>query len=450
MLNAVESEAVILAWCMLDSVLCRETKDSVEPDFFWADAHKRVFEAIASLMETGTPVDSVTVSQVMRDRDTLGQLEDGLVGIERQAIVREHFSHHLAAVRSAYFGRRIIQESHRLIANPEDLDILAGIQRLALARETVEGESIFNLAKDLPGYLDYIDEAKNHQQTFNTGFSHLDKILNVARVGDLTTVAGRPGGGKSALMVELAFNLAKSGSRVLMFSSEMSRYQVVDRIMPIRSSVFAYKFRKRNFDEPDYARIKEVCADLHGKISIFVDDNPRPGMLEFYRDTARIKPNVVIVDYLQRCKRPRAENMTRSTDEFMTALKTFSLESKVWTILGCQMNRTVDRLGEPTLSDLRDSGAIESESDQVILLHTEGKRSIEEDMKIKAIIGKNRHGACGFSKLAIDKNFANIKEIEENDNARTDGAGSESAVPGDTQGAKVKQSKANRKRLDID
>lgn len=407
----IESERGVLGVTIVWGELARSLVDAIEPEMFYEARHRTVFEAIREIVKSGGAVDIASVPQTLRASGKLDEIGGvALISeLTRNAIQQEHLPYHLAEIKRASYAERIVKTAQRMIDNPSD-ELVAEVQALAVARASENAERVFDVGRDLPGYLDSLEKPRAGDTTIDTGFRELDRLIGGLRRGDLMTVSARPGGGKTAFLVQTGFALADKGLKVMIFSTEMSAHQLMNRIMPSRAGVEAWRFRREAINADHRKKVSDACAAIHGKTKLWIIDKPRPSLQDVRAAVAKYKPDVLILDYLQRFEKPKAENVTRQVDAFMTELKTICAESHCLGLLGCQMNRTVDHAGGgPKLSDLRDGGAIESESDSVLLLSRDEKASDMTYLEIVGLLEKNRHGTTGAVRFRLNKDFMRME-----------------------------------------
>ena len=419
--SADGSEQFVLGCCLLSQELAANAKNTILPEMFEKGYHADIFNSICGVLLSGGKPDIISVTQTVlciggvaggkryNDADALRKY---LCDCAEIPVAMEHFDYHIREVKRAYYWRKIASQAV-VVANDASDDNIAEMQRLAVARSLEDAKSYFHFKRDMPDILSLFEQV-SADDTVDTGFVSLDGILKGLRPGELLTVGGRPGGGKTALLTKLALNFAGLwGKRVFMFTTEMTEHEFLRRVIPIRARIEAWKLRKiKHMTPSDYGKMTAACEAMYENLDIFCSGNPRPSLADIRGALVKTKPHILIVDYLQRCAKPKAENVTRQIDAFMTELKSLCLEHRVIGVLGCQMSRSVDHSsGTPRLSDLRDSGSIEAESDQVILLHTAHDKAHESRREIEAHIEKNRHGAMGKAVLMLDAEYVDMTDM---------------------------------------
>lgn len=401
---------------------------SLEPGMFTHAYLPSIVSAMGTLVASGKPVDWVTLPEALRAQGSSEPPKGWPVFMSELCHDRggssKHIDYYVSEIRRAYFGRQIIALAKQIAEDPDVPEVVEQLQKTAVARDAEVMAKCFDFTKDLGSYLDGLEPKKSANATVRVGMESLDEILGGLRPGDLMAVAGRPGGGKTALMTKIGVNVAKTGVKVAIFSTEMRATQFVDRVMAFSARVPAWRFRAMRFEEEHWRLLRDACAEMHAH-QLWVFDDPRPSINSIRSVVLKFRPTVLIVDYLQRCARPKAENVTRSTDEFMTQLKSLCMEYAAIGIIGCQLSRAVDRdNGPPRLADLRDSGAIEAECDQVVLLQN-------NQGDIRAYVEKNRHGPTGVANLILDKQFVDIREATDGNHDQVDGGGAKRTNPTD-------------------
>ncbi|MBI4423555.1 MAG: AAA family ATPase [Elusimicrobia bacterium] len=405
--------ALLLTW----GELARQVADELPAEAFTDALSREVYAAILALLEAKAPVDLASVAQTLQRAGRIGDLGGmkELMALAHAAVPKEHLEWHVGEVKRAWLGRQIRDLVPHIARDPSE-ELLEQLQRLAVARNATDGGRAFDLGKDLHDYLEALDRSREAEPAYDTGMAELDGLLGGLKRGNIFTIAGRPGKGKTLILAEIAFRLAEKGLRVVYFSTEMSAHEMVSRLLPPRSRVPAWRFRRAQFEDEHRRRVTDACAEIHGKLAFSIVDKAGPGISDVRGWLAKLKPDVVVLDYLQLFAMPKAENKTREVDAFMTALKTLARESKVVVLLGCQLNRETDRVKVPVLADLRDSGAIEHASDQVLLLHAEQEDRGAPTMELVGILAKNRHGLVGKVQFEVERHIVAIREATSQEN----------------------------------
>ena len=257
-----------------------------------------------------------------------------------------------------------------------------------------------------------------------SGFKALDDKLSGFQKSDLIILAARPSVGKTSLALDLARNAAvKSGVPVALFSLEMSKEQLVDRMLSAQSQVDSWKIRtaKLSLDE-EFARLQQGMHELM-KAPLYIDDTPANSIMNMRSVLRRLnseKPiGLIIVDYLQLMSTSKAyDNMVNQVTEISRSLKGLAKEFDVPVIALSQLSRAVEsRGGRPRLSDLRDSGSIEQDADIVMFIHRENKHEEDTNKKniVEILIEKHRNGPTGIVELYFDDKKTSFLSIEKSE-----------------------------------
>lgn len=425
---AVDAERAVLGSMLLDKSAARKVLDSLQPPDFYRDDHRAIYEAAAAVFKRDATVDHTTVLEELKQRGALPKIGEGLdVGASylitcvNAVSTVDHAVHYALLVKDASLDRQI--DKQLLVIQAEKTnEKLKKIRDLVDAKETLHAEPLFDFRRDLAAALDELTSKR--PTIINTGFRDLDAILGGLEVGDLTTIGARTSGGKTAIMTKMALSMAQSGVSTLYVTTEMTQTQMVGRILPIAARVPAYKFRKRSFTPADIRKLSDACGDRLSMLPLAVYGKSQPALADLRTAVARFKPRVVFIDYLQRCRFPAGDIRAYQILDFMVELKSLAQEQRMNVFLGCQLDRKLDKAptGHPSNSDLKDSGGIEAESDQIVLLWRPTPKEIERvggwtprpgHVPIQAIVSKNRHGSAGvITQFELDGDYVDFVEKE--------------------------------------
>ena len=279
----------------------------------------------------------------------------------------------------------------------------------------------------MPDVVDQIDFLARHQDRMMgvpTGFVLLDKMLGGFQKSDLIIVAGRPGMGKSSLGLSIAQNAAmRHNARVAVFSLEMSSEQVVQRLLAIETAIDSHRLRLGQIDEEEWPVLVDAANTLAGS-KIFIDDTPGATMVEIRTKARRLYAehgiDLVLVDYMQLMSGGgsghRGENRQQEISFISRSLKGLARELNVPVIALSQLSRAVESRAnnKPVLSDLRESGSIEQDSDVVIFVYREDYYNEETDRQNIAdlMVAKHRHGTTGTVSLYFRKELTQFRDLE--------------------------------------
>jgi replicative DNA helicase len=409
----------------------------VQAKSFYAAKHQIIFEAIERLVNSKEPVDLLTVSAALRETkelDVIGgaaYLSD-LLGLVGSAANVKYYAQ---IIRKKELLRRLIEASSDIIEQAYDetdsLEAVLESAERSIYEITTKGGS----SDRLIAFQEMIEETwarieKMADQGGGTrgtpsGFKALDNKLSGFQPSDLIILAARPSVGKTSLALDFARNAAvKHGIPVAIFSLEMSKEQLVDRMLSAQSQVDSWKLRtaKLSLDE-EFERLQ---AGMHELMSapIYVDDKPANNILNMRSTLRRLsteKPiGLVIVDYLQLMSTAKSyDNMVNQVTEISRSLKGLAKEFNTPVIALSQLSRAVEsRGGKPRLSDLRDSGSIEQDADVVMFIHREDRYGNEESERkniVELLIEKHRNGPTGVVELYFDDKKTSFVSIEKSE-----------------------------------
>lgn len=272
----------------------------------------------------------------------------------------------------------------------------------------------------LPGLLAYIEERRNKGPDMPTGYNRLDEMTDGYHKGELWTVGAYTNVGKTVCLTSMAHILMRRGKKVTYFTSEMNHREFMkERLLPAFSGVHAKALRSNRLTDYQMEQVREGAAKL-ADFPLTLIDQSFPSIGDIRSAIRTLKPEIVFVDYIHRCKLPKAENRNMALGLFMGELKTLARDFNIPIVAASQLSRQHQKDDTaPMLSDLRDSGNLEIESDVVLLLHRAqvrdpfdptGKRTMP-DSKVQALVAKNRHGEVGRFELEMDSSMLLLSEI---------------------------------------
>ena len=411
--NNVEAEESVLGAVMLSSNAANEVMDRLIADDFYVPAHQSIFEAISHLYNGNQPIDAVTVADAMRRRDEL-ERSGGvpyLTELMDSVPTASNVTYYSDIVEEQSLRRHLISAGSVIadLANKQEEDVADLVDAaeqtvLAVAQKRI-GEGLTPISPLLQGALEEIEQmaASGSDLTgLSTGFRDLDRKLAGLQAANLIVVAARPSMGKSAFALNVAHNVAAQGETVAVFSLEMSREEIVQRLLCSVGRVDSMKLRTGNLG-PLWQRVVTAASHLY-KVPIYMDDASEVTVTDIRAKTRRLKRahglGLVIVDYLQLMHSSRRENRQQEIAEISRSLKNLARELDVPIIAVSQLNRSLEAREDkrPRLGDLRESGAIEQDSDVVMFIYRNEyyqPDDIESKGVAEILIAKHRSGATG-------------------------------------------------------
>lgn len=430
-----EAEASLLGAILIDADAIVRVADALTPQDFYEEKHRRIYEAIVKLYEKHRPIDALTLSNQLKD-DGFIEAVGGATYITELANyvpTAAHAEHYADIIKQKSMRRRLIKAAQDTV----DLgyDETKTIQEVIETAETdlfnvsqqhvkQDIQSIENILADSFERLDELHRNKGKVRGVPTGFRDMDNILAGWQKSDLVILAARPAMGKTAVALNFAHNVAvKAEQPVLLFSLEMSKEQLVDRLLAMESGVDAWNIRTGNLSDADFEKIGDAMGTL-SEAPIYIDDTPGITVSEMRtkarREQHQRQLGLIIIDYLQLMSgssRFGGEgNRVQEISEISRGLKLIARELNVPVIALSQLSRSVESRSPqiPQLADLRESGSIEQDADIVMFLYREDYYNNETQRQniTDVIISKHRNGPTGKVELYFDKAKQRFKSLD--------------------------------------
>jgi replicative DNA helicase len=405
------SELALLATALYDHTKAEEIVDICRPEYFQSDLTRRGFEALRAMVDTGAPVDAGAMRAQMKKNGG----SDSDVGFISQLtnlspIFADGIEYHVGLIRESWQRLKVVETANRARQEAADpgADFDDTLRRLnqgvMVAEENGHHSTMATLGELVEQVGEKIEAIQQGTEAagISTGYADLDKVLVGLLPACLYIVAARPGMGKTAFAMALAFNAAQAGLPVGLFSLEMAKDQLALRCLCAHSGIEVATAQAGAFSREDWGRFVEAQTTCH-KLPIVFDDQPALHYSDILRRARRMQRThgigLLIVDYLQLAQGDRKDGRVMEVASISAALKTISKELKIPVVALSQLNREVERRdpARPKLADLRDSGALEQDADVVCGLFREGhyKKAVDQN-KCELIILKNRYGRTGI------------------------------------------------------
>ena len=426
--QALEAERSVLAAMLLGTEAVGRAVEMIDSAIFYRTAHQKIFDAIVSLYNRSERADSITVTEELRKRGDL-EAVGGAATIAQileyattTANLEEHIKivHSKAVLRSLIHATQEIQEES-FAASDETAEILDRAEQrifsITDARVRQGFVPLKSLLKPAFEHIQTLFERKEHVTGVPSGYADLDKMTAGFQRGDLIIVAGRPSMGKTSLAVNMVENAAiRHGVPSAIFSIEMSKEQLVLRLLCSQSEVALHKVRNGFLGHEDWPRLT-TGAGLLTQAPIWLDDSASPTVLELRAKCRRLKAEgklgLVVIDYLQLIRAGgSAENRVQEISQITRSLKALAKELDVPVLALSQLSRASEqrtgRERRPQLSDLRESGSIEQDADVVMFVFREEVYKPDDpELKGKAtiIVAKQRNGPTGDVTLTFLREF---------------------------------------------
>ena len=437
----LEAERSVLAAMLLSQDVLNECMSVVKDADFYLYSHRVIYQAMCVMFDRGMPVDPISLADHLKSEGALERVGgmSYLLELNGNAFALASWRHHLGIMRRHATLRQIITASARITAlafdAPEDTkEVVERAESMLLEVTTRDIDNTFQSLEQIMGdlYTELGEMSANPDSTIGvrTGYPGIDSHLQGLRPGQMVVIGARPGVGKTSFALNLASNAAANGASVALFSLEMSKIEIAQRLLSAQAKIPLTAIRGARIQDNQWPQIMEATRDL-SLLDIMVDDTPGTTVTEIRAKARRMlrdKPNgLVIVDYLQLLSPPaggrRSDNRATEVSEMSRGIKIMAKDLGVPVIALSQLNRGLEtRAGKygkrPQLSDLRESGSIEQDADIVILLDRsmtdeEAEREGRPDMGVtEFIIAKNRSGPLGIVSLMFLPGSTKFVEVD--------------------------------------
>jgi len=435
--QSIEAEQSVLGAMLIEKEAITKAADILKADDFYRADHRLIFEVMIDLYNKNNPVDLVTLTEALRK---LSKLED-IGGIKFLAYLTQlvptaaNVSYHAKIIEEKSILRQLINASTEIAASGYDPEDEVGVILDTAEKKILQISNRNSNADFTPmstvvmSAIDKIDALYNQKSSLigiSSGFKDFDKLTSGLQPSDLILIAARPSMGKTALVLNIAQNVAIRGKKsVALFSLEMSKEQLVQRMLCAEAQIDATRLRVGELKDDDWPKLM-AAADRLSSANIFIDDTPGVTAMEMRSKARRLKQegsglDLIIIDYLQLMQgsgKRRAENRQQELSEISRALKALGREMNVPVIALSQLSRSVESrtVKRPMLSDLRESGALEQDADLVAFLYREDYYDKETENKniTELIIAKHRNGPVDTVKLFFQKEYTRFYDLAKN------------------------------------
>jgi replicative DNA helicase len=436
--QATEVEQAVLGAMLMQKEAIGKAIETIDKDCFYRDDHQKIFEALIHLYDENKPVDIITVSEELSSRKQLDQVGGRMYLIEltERIATTANIEYHCNIVLEKSTLRKLIDTSTQIVSQcydaAQDVDDLLdrAEQGIFSISEKRIKEGFIPLGDLLPHTFEAIEEYQKKGGMITgipTSFTELDTLTGGLQKSDLVVVASRPSMGKTAFCLSMAEHMAiEDKIPVGIFSLEMAKSQLAQRMLCSRARFSTYKMRTGKISDHEYSNLAVAVGPL-AEAKIFIDDTPNLGILQMRAKARRLKAQydvgVIIVDYLQLMQGPRnTESRQQEISMISRSLKGLAKELEVPVVAVSQLSRKVeDRGGDkrPMLADLRESGAIEQDADVVIFVYRPEFYGIEKFRDgaltqgvAEIIVSKHRNGPTGDLRLTFIKDYARFENME--------------------------------------
>jgi len=429
----LEAEQAVLGAVLIEADSLTTVTELLQPEDFYRKTHQMIFDSILRVAESGEPVDLITVTADLQDMGHLDEVGGVayLANLANAVPTAANVDHYAVIVREKSIMRRLIYTATKIASTGYEggLDVQEmideaekGIMSISQAGSANKG---FTPIKDVLlntfERIEFLFNNKGQVTGISSGYPDLDKMTSGFQRSDLIILAARPAVGKTAFALNVAQNIAvRSRETVAIFSLEMGKEQLVQRMLCAEANIDAGKMRTGMLEEDDWPKLTMAVGTL-SEAPIFIDDTPGITVTDIRAKCRRLKAEhglgLVMIDYLQLIQgRGKGDNRQQEVSEISRTLKLIARELHVPVIALSQLSRSVEQRQDkrPMMSDLRESGSIEQDADIVSFLYRDDYYNPESERKniIEVIIAKQRSGPTGTVELVFLKNFNKFVSLE--------------------------------------
>jgi len=426
----IEAEMSVLGSMLLDEDATAKAIEILKEDYFYKESHRIVYRALCSLYSQSRAADLITLSDILRKENKLEAVGGAayLAELTQAVPTAANIEHYALIIKEMGILRNLINAATQIVSEgyspgqnaDELLDKAEAMIFDITSHKAGSGfVSLKDIIKDSIEAIDSLYQRKEVITGVPSGFTELDERTAGLQNSDLIVIAGRPSMGKSALALSIAeYAAVHKNIPTAMFSLEMSKEQLVQRMLTSYARVDAHKVRTGFLSQSDWPKLTQAASKL-SEAPIYIDDTPSITALELKAKARRLKSQydikLIILDYLQLMQGTSSENRQQQISDISRGLKALARELSVPLIAISQLSRAVESRQDhrPLLSDLRESGAIEQDADVVLLLLREEYYSPTEENKgiTELIIAKQRNGPVGSMRLAFVKEFTRFENL---------------------------------------
>ncbi len=405
----LEAEQSVLGAIMIDKDAIVNVAEILREEFFYEEAHREMYSAMVVLYDKRQSIDVVTLTDQLKKMKKLVSVGGAskIVEISNAVSTAANAAQYAQIVKNLAIKRSIITLSGELaeIAFDEGKEAQSVIevaeQRIFEISQNQTQQAFIPIKDALAESFERIDELQKNSGELRgiaTGFADLDNLLAGLQRSNLIILAARPGMGKTAFALNMAHYASVVGKKKIgFFSLEMSREELVDRLLVSQADIDAWRLKTGRLDQQDFLKLSDAMGVL-ADANIYIDDTPGASIFEMRTKARRLMAergiDMIVVDYLQLARGRNQENRVQEVAEISQGLKNIARELKIPVLALAQLSRAIEQRGEkvPQLSDLRESGSIEQDADVVMFLYRKDD-DIRESVNLK--IAKHRNGGLG-------------------------------------------------------
>lgn len=432
--HSLEAEQSVLWSLLIDKDWFLVISDLLSKDDFYDDRNAKIYEVMLELYTKNKPIDIITVKERLDDKKLLDDMGGIAYIIELTEIVptSSNIFEYASIVKNKSVNRKLIKAGNEIILNGYDEEkninelleksekSLFGVTQVFIKNKLVHISDILESRfEEFAEIHENPESVKDHR--LYTGFKSLDNTLWGLKWGDMVILAARPSMWKTAFSLNLAQNIGFNGKNVAIFSLEMSKEQLTDRMIASSIGINSWKLAKGELEDEEFAKLWEAMEKLSAA-NIYIDDSAWGNLLDLKSKARRLKMeaglDLIVIDYLQLMSNGNSLNRVQEISEISRWIKSLARELNVPIIALSQLSRAVESRTDkkPILSDLRESGSIEQDADIVMMLYREEYYDEFTDRKwvTDVAVRKNRNGPVWTIELMFDRTNQRFLEMETN------------------------------------
>ena len=429
-----DAEEAVLGAILIDKEAMTVVSQLLKPDYFYSEVNKNIFDCMLELYEERKPIDILTLTTILKKKKNYEKIGGAsfLTSLANAVPTSANSEHYAAILKETYVRRMLISLSGQITDmsfedNVESEELLDRAEQniYKISQEHIK-QGFIHVKDALAQSFDKLDELHKNGgrlRGLETGFVDLDLLLSGLQDSNLIVLAARPGQGKTAFVINIAqFIAVNSKIPVGIFSLEMSKEELVDRLLISQANIDAWKLKTGNLSEDDFEKLSSAMGEL-AEAPIFIDDTPGISIAEIRTKARRLQSEhevkLLIVDYMQLANPGRRfENRVQEVSYVSQSLKNLARELKIPVIAVSQLSRAVEHRGErkPQLADLRESGAIEQDADVVMFLYSRDEEFTAQRI-VNILVAKHRNGPVGEKELLFRGDRIRFYNVEHSQGA---------------------------------
>ena len=430
--NNIEAEESVLGACFLSKYALQKACENLTPDSFYDEKNGKIFAAMNALVEEKTPIDITTITSYLKKNNQLTEVGgvEYLTEVLNFVPTASNIDYYIKNVEDASILRSLIETATEIASEGYRTDetvneILDNSEKKILNivknRKSSEFRSIKDILQKTQADLERLSEHKGEVTGLATGWYDVDKLTTGLHPNELIIIAARPAMGKTAFALNVALNAAlKADAKVLIFSLEMAKEQLSQRLLSMEARVESQKMSTGDVDMSDWDKMS-AALDSFNKMSIYIDDTPGIKLMEIKNKCRRMKAetglDMIILDYLQLMEgEKRSDNRQQEITSLSRGMKLLAREMECPVIVLSQLSRAPDQRENhrPVLSDLRESGAIEQDADVVLFLYRDEVYNEETEKPgiCEVIVAKHRNGPIGTVEVGWQGKYTRFVNLQ--------------------------------------